>query len=97
MKYVTDKPCTSCGRSGEPDGNALHHIYGRKAHGVIDEPWNLMPLCFKCHRDCHDMPFAEFAEKNIWVQHFLVHNGWEKDEFLGKWIHEKDEEWAIKK
>ncbi len=44
--WATHQICEACGQkeSGPP-----HHILGRSAHGTIDEPWNLLSLCFDCN------------------------------------------------
>lgn len=95
-KYRSEKPCVSCNWFAENEV-CFHHLYGRKAHGTINEEWNLLPVCQRCHNEVHNVGLTTFASENIWVEEWLLNHGWQFDKFLEKWIHEKDEVWALRK
>lgn len=91
-RYCTDEPCTACGAHTE-GGSALHHVKTRKAGGT-DHPWNLMPLCFKCHHYVHSIGLVTFSKLNPPVRTWLVLNEWSICELTGKWYHSKEAEYV---
>jgi hypothetical protein len=52
----------ACELCGQFNNNAAHHIITKARQGG-DYPWNLITLCFPCHREIHDIPMSEFIEK----------------------------------
>ena len=50
--------CETCHlRDSEPP----HHLRTRGAHGNVDEPWNLLALCWLCHRLIEQIGAVAFA------------------------------------
>ena len=45
------------------DAGPPHHIRTRGAHGAVDEAWNLVALCWLCHRLAEQIGAAAFAEQ----------------------------------
>ena len=87
--YKADGNCVVCGWGAE-DQVCFHHIMGQGAHGKIDKKWNLLPVCQRCHNEIHDDGLKSVAEKNVWLEEWLLKNNWYLDKFLDKWIHESD-------
>lgn len=88
MKWVTNLPCVVCGRVTE-NGNALHHIYTRKAYPEHSkESWNLIPVTQDCHNMFHSNGTEYMASKYPRVKDWLLDNNWYQCELTGKWRHE---------
>lgn len=88
QRYNTDEPCTACGGHTE-GGNALHPVKTRKAGGP-DHPWNLMPLCFKCHHNVHSTGLMSFSSRHQNVRTWLVLNDWCICDLTKKWFHSEE-------
>lgn len=80
-------PCLIC---RETRGTVAHHVKS-KGSGGPDEKWNLAPLCQFHHTEIHKIGRTTFANKyqafNLW----LINNGWEHSEYLGKWEYHKNQ------
>ena len=88
MKWKTDLPCTACGKYTE-GGNALHHIYTRKAHPECEkEAWNLIPCDQSCHNMFHNNGTEYMANKYPNVKAWLEANNWYICELTGRYRHE---------
>lgn len=74
--------CVVCGKRGVD----LHHIKTRKAGGT-DCSFNMIPLCRKHHRECHDIGMKIFSARYQLVRFWLLENNWKIDEFMGRWVH----------
>jgi hypothetical protein len=88
--FRSEEACTACGIYGE---NAIcyHHIYSRKAFPeYTNAKFNKMPLCLKHHNEVHSSGLRSFAVKYPAVRLFLEVNGYEFNDFLGKWTHTKE-------
>lgn len=77
------KECLICGST---QTTVAHHIK-TKGSGGPDEPWNLMPLCWNHHAEIHN-GMSAFVSKYYNAEMFLYSQGWEFDEYQGRWIHE---------
>lgn len=66
-------------------GVDLHHIKTRKSGGT-DDAWNLMPLCRQDHTRVHGLGLKKFVTQYKPVAYWLIENGWEFDDFRGKWV-----------
>jgi len=75
-------PCENC---GSRKGVSAHHVHAKKSGGH-DIECNLIPLCFDCHRSCHDKGRTTFAKENYPVFNWLNLNGWEFNEITNKWF-----------
>lgn len=83
--YQTEEPCIVCGTLSFQ--RTYHHIYTRKARPALSEKsFNLVPVCFVDHAKFHAKGMNYMAEKYPSVKNWLLANGWELDDFLGKWI-----------
>lgn len=90
MKFTAKLPCVCCGENGE-NRVCLHHIYTKKAYPEYKyKAWNLLPVCQKCHNECHAQGTPFMANKYWKVKTWLISNGWEFDEFSRKWRHYED-------
>ena len=76
--------CFTCGILGVD----LHHLKSRKSHGAIDEDWNLLPVCRRCHSELHTLGLLSFVKKHLIAKEFLLHHNWSICELTGKWKHE---------
>lgn len=83
--YKSNSPCLICGHC-EDGGVVLHHLIARKRIAPIDEAWNLLSVCQAHHNEVHQIGLTAFAKKYPMVEEWLIYNGWELDEFRGKWI-----------
>jgi hypothetical protein len=77
-------PCEAC---LEYSNNAAHHIITKARNGG-DDAWNLMTLCFKCHRYWHDNPFDEVIFK-LGLMENLISRGFMYDSNTKKLYREK--------
>lgn len=84
-KYQTFKPCAATGYIQE-GGNILHHVKTRGSGGV-DDLFNMMPLTTEMHHLVHQVGLNRFAETYPGVKDWLLENGWEFDETIGRWMH----------
>lgn len=85
MDAVRNLPCLGCA-SIDPQGareaifeNEIrshpHHVITR-AHGGCDVAENLMPLCWKHHREVHSTGLARFSQEYRVVHDWLEFGGW---------------------
>ncbi len=87
--FSTEQGCVACNLSTE-NGSALHHIYTRKARQDLQySPWNMIPVCFKCHAMFHAKGTNFMAYSYGGVRAWLHNNDWEYHIFLNKWVHPK--------
>lgn len=77
--------CVICGAKGIE----YHHIYSRKAHGTIDDAWNLLPLCRRDHTQIHSLGLNRMAQQVPQLRAWLLKNEWTFDMVVLKWRHEK--------
>lgn len=68
---IQDHLCIICKKKAE-----LHHIKSRGAGGS-DDSWNLMPLCRRCHSECHMIGQVTFMKKYPIYEKLLRIKGWE--------------------
>ena len=73
---------------GQHQNNAAHHIITRARQGG-DYPWNLITLCFDCHREWHDKGVRHMISKWGHLDHRLIIRGFEFDEYSGKLFREE--------
>jgi len=62
-------PCRFCCRSNETVCG--HHIritagMGQKPHDAL-----AIPVCYSCHRDCHDGTISKQEQLEVWVKYML--------------------------
>ena len=96
MVYKTDDPCIACHRYSE-GGTTLHHVKSQGSGGS-DESFNLMPLCNAHHVLVHLKGLREFSCMSLRVNgvdgksvtQWLKDNGWYIDNFLKKWMNERN-------
>jgi 5-methylcytosine-specific restriction endonuclease McrA len=86
--FKTDKSCVACGEQGE-NRVCLHHVKTRGSGGS-NNSHNLMPLCQKHHNEIHQKGTPHMAKKYFLLGLWLISNGWNFDDYLGKWTHEKE-------
>lgn len=84
--YQSHLPCLACGTVSAD--RCFHHVIARKRTKPIDESWNLMSLCQAHHNQVHQIGLTSFAENHPFIKQWLVLNGWEFDEFRGKWVND---------
>ena len=82
--YQSHLPCLSCGTVSVD--RCFHHLIARKREKPIDEHWNLLSVCQLHHNEVHQIGLTAFSKKYPMVKEWLIKNGWELDEFRGKWI-----------
>jgi hypothetical protein len=63
-----------------------HHVKKRSNLGT-DDQWNMMPLCVYHHGIIHLLGVNRMIEKYPEVRQWLNDNGWQIDEYSGKFIH----------
>jgi len=75
--------CEVCG-SIKANG---HHI---KSFGSsqIDEDWNMIALCFNCHRQIHDIGLVRFVKRYPKIKNILKEKGWEYNEYANKYLND---------
>jgi hypothetical protein len=87
MNFKASEPCAACGLDGD-NMVCYHHIYTQKAYPEFKfEKFNLVPMCQKHHNEIHSSSLRTMAVKYPGIKDFLVNNGYEFNEFLGKWTH----------
>lgn len=61
-----DERCRWCGRQG---GTEKHHLYRRSLQPkLIDDPKNIVNLCFRCHRRATEQrSFEEKLQKAFYL------------------------------
>jgi len=64
-----------------------HHVKTYKSGGKT-ELFNLMPLCFRCHTEIHQVGLNTFEKKYKITGLWLLRNNWIFDDYLKKWINE---------
>lgn len=57
-EYIRSMPCCACGKDGPSDP---HHHPTRAAGGTSKD---LVPLCFRCHREFHDAGAETFQARH---------------------------------
>jgi 5-methylcytosine-specific restriction endonuclease McrA len=79
--------CVVCGHSGD-EFNPLDvdHIKTRGSGGR-DVDWNCWTQCRRHHIEKGQIGLIKFAERWPRAKEWLVKNGWEIDEYTGKWTH----------
>lgn len=82
LEATRKKSCIICNNPSEG-----HHIITRGAGGGDDE-WNILPLCRREHQQVHAIGLKEFAIRWPSVRMWLKRNGWQFDEYSGKWRHD---------
>jgi len=75
-------PCLCCGKI---DGYMAHHIQSVGSRGD-DVRENLLSVCFGHHRIVETKGLIFLAEQYPAVSFWLLANGWELDDFKGKWV-----------
>jgi 5-methylcytosine-specific restriction endonuclease McrA len=83
--YKSPLPCLICQESGE-NRVTWHHLKTRKSGGS-DEPFNLMPLCQRCHNEVHAIGLGSFARKYPAANEWLRQHAWEQNPLNQKWMH----------
>ena len=73
--FLREKPCVACGAHPVE----LHHVKTRKTLDKKDwdNPWNLLPLCHRCHQEWHFGGPRKFLNKYVAVETYLKALGWE--------------------
>lgn len=79
----------ACEMCGAHSNNAAHHIVTRARMGG-DYPWNLMTLCFRCHREWHDKGLGWMLKKWSHLLGRLHFRGFQYDENSGKLFRSHD-------
>lgn len=79
---IRELPCEACGSSSLIE---CHHIVTRARLGP-DLEWNLMPLCYSCHRYWHDQPKTKFFEKFPSMIRNLIDRGFFWDNHFKKLV-----------
>jgi hypothetical protein len=75
--------CTVCGSSQNLDA---HHVKSQKARpDLINAESNVLTLCRKHHSEIHTIGLNSFIAKYMVVYIWLKNNGWQYDDFSGKW------------
>jgi hypothetical protein len=83
MDQIRQKPCLICHASPVE----VHHLKTRGSFGS-DVIWNLIPACRACHTLFHKKGISFMADKFIHFKEWLLKNGWEFNELLGRYTHE---------
>lgn len=73
----------NCELCGAKNNNSAHHIITRARQGG-DYEWNLMTLCFPCHREWHDKGISHMISKWSHLIDRLAYRGFEFDDYSGK-------------
>lgn len=84
LEHVRNLPCLGCA-SLDPEAayaavfenevrSHPHHVISR-GHGGDDTATNLLPLCFRHHREIHDRGMAAMAERYPVIRAWLITAG----------------------
>lgn len=90
-KLLKSMSLLNCEMCGQKNNNAAHHIITKARQGG-DYDWNLMTLCFPCHRDWHDKGIRFMLEKFNHLHDRLMRRGFDFDEYSGKLYRNNGEE-----
>lgn len=83
-EHFRNLPCEVCGNYPPNHG---HHIKTFGSGGA-DELWNGISLCFKHHREIHDLGIKRFVERYPKVRYALNSKGWYLCSVLNKWFND---------
>lgn len=76
-------PCRACFSRAGVTG---HHLLTVGAHPEYKNvPENIMPLCFHCHREVHDIGLTKFVNKNN-LHNEMYTRGFDFGEYNQKWF-----------
>ena len=81
-KKYSEMPCCICGSRKMVSG---HHVISFKSRPDLDIDENIIPLCFKHHREIHDNGRNTFINKYA-IQDMLFNRGFEFDTFTERWF-----------
>lgn len=86
--FEAHEPCVCCKKEG--DGMVtFHHLFTRKVYPEFtQEPWNMIPVCQKCHNEFHSKGTPFMSEKYPSVKDWLLKNDWFFCEFVRKYRRE---------
>jgi hypothetical protein len=83
MKEFRELPCLICLGTNQVSG---HHIFGKGAYPTLrNSRVNIIPLCFKHHRDAHDMDSRELFIKTYNLEEMMIERGFEQHD-NGTWF-----------
>jgi hypothetical protein len=82
MGYQTDHCTINDHCLGDFTG---HHLKTRGSGGP-DETWNMMPVCTLHHNQAHSLGLIRMSIKYPQVRQWLDDNGWQFDEYSGKYL-----------
>lgn len=71
--FLRQQPCLACQENKIIE---IHHVKTRGSGGG-DDPWNVIPLCQKCHKEWHDNGRITFVKKYSHVLKYLQTLGWQ--------------------
>lgn len=74
--------CEVCGSRHQVSG---HHLISYKSRPDLDCERNMIALCFKHHREVHDIGLRRFAEKYE-LELTLIKRGFELNHITNKWF-----------
>ena len=72
LQKIRNGPCLSCGNPGRCD---VSHIKSRGSGGTND-PWNIVPMCRKCHTLWHYYGPYRFCQQYRFFHRALLSLGW---------------------
>ena len=79
--------CVACGVSGDVATLDVDHFKTRGSRpDLVNDPRNCLTLCRWCHHNKGTRGADSFVKDCDNVINWLVRNGWEYDEFSGKWV-----------
>lgn len=80
MESLRGRLCVVCGKSNQTTGSHLRS----KGSGGPDTEWNVVPMCFYCHREWEDGGLQCFLSKHHRFEDYLEELGWEVLKFDGQ-------------